>query len=229
VDPFPRPTGVAWSAAAGLFEAAYFVLLVMALERCALSAAYTVSRGLAIVAVWPVSVALMGEPVTPLSIAGTALLCLGLAASGLERSRETSRAGVLMACLCGLAIAGYHLCYKQALETGAHPAAVFGVALGLAFPLNLVRLGRARLPALGRKLRRRPLFSLGLGAAAAASFLVLLVALGRGGTGAVLTLRNTSIVFTAVMAWIVGQRPSRAQLVGAALVTAGAILVGLAG
>jgi drug/metabolite transporter (DMT)-like permease len=45
----------------------------------------------------------------------------------------------------------------------------------------------------------------------------------------VLTLRNTSIVFTALIGWIVGERPSRAQLLGAALVTGGAILVGLAG
>lgn len=227
--PFARASGAAWSAGAGVFEGIYFVLLVMSLERCALSTAYTVSRGLAILAVWPVSIALLGEPVTALSIGGTALLGLGLAATGLERGGESSRAGVLLACLCGLAVAGYHLCYKQALETGAHPAAVFGLALGLAFPLNLVRLGRARIPVLGRELRRRPWFAIGLGSTAAASFLVLLVGLGRGGAGAVLTLRNTSIVFTALLGWMLGHRPTRRQLLGAALVTGGAILVGLAG
>lgn len=225
--PFPRASGVAWSAGAGLFEAAYFVLLVMALERLPLAAAYTVSRGLAILAVWPVSVALLGEPITAASIAGTAVLCLGLVTSGLERREGSSAGGVALACLCGLSIAGYHLCYKQALAAGAQPAAVFAVALSIAFPLNLARLGRARIPALGRELRRRPWFAIGLGSMAAASFLILLVGLGRGGAGFVLTLRNTSIVFTALIGWAVGERPSRPQLIGAALVAAGAMLVGL--
>jgi drug/metabolite transporter (DMT)-like permease len=134
-----------------------------------------------------------------------------------------------MACVCGLAIAGYHLCYKEALGAGAHPAASFAISLAIAFPINLARLGRARIPAFGRQLRRRPLFSIGLGCTSAASFLVLLIGLGHGGAGAVLTLRNTSIVFTALLGWIVGERPSRAQLIAAALVAGGAILVGLSG
>lgn len=224
--PFPGAGGVLWSAAAGLFEGAYFVLLVLALERAPLATAYTISRGLAILAVWPLSVALLHEPLTSTSVAGTALLCVGLAASGVEK-RAGSPAGIVFACLCGLAIAGYHLCYKQALATGAEPAAVFAVALVVAFPLNLVRLRKARLSALVRELSGRPWFLLGLGAITAASFLLFLLALARSGAGFVLTLRNTSIVFAAIIGWLLGQIPTRRQLVGACLVAAGAVLVGL--
>jgi drug/metabolite transporter (DMT)-like permease len=225
--PFPVASGVLWSAGAGLFEAAYFVLLVLSLERAPLAVAYTVSRGLAILAVWPLSIALLHEPVSGASLAGSALLCLGLAATPAGKGSGSVR-GLLFACLCGLSIAGYHLCYKEALETAAAPTAVFAVALGLAFPLNLMRLGRARLPALGRALRARPLFLLLLGAITTASFLLFLVALARGGAGFVLTLRNTSIVFAALIGWSLGERPTRPQLIGAALVSAGAVLVGLA-
>ncbi len=223
--PFPGPSGALWSAGAGLFEAAYFVLLVLAMERAPLAVAYTTSRGLAILAVWPLSVALLDEPVTAAAATGTALLCLGLVVSGAEKGGSTR--GVVFAGLCGLAIAGYHLCYKEALATGAGPAAVFAVALALAFPLQLVRLGRARLPVLVDELRARPWFLLALGAITATSFLIFLVALARGGAGFVLTLRNTSIVFTALIGWLLGEVPTRRQLSGAWLVVAGAVLVGL--
>jgi len=226
-QPFPTASGLWWSAGAGLFEAAYFVLLVLSLARAPLAVAYTVSRGLAILAVWPLSIALLDEPVTAASIIGSALLCLGLGVNGVGKGGGSAR-GIVFACLCGLAIAGYHLCYKQALATGAQPTAVFAVALGLAFPLNLARLGRLRLPALGRALRARPLVLLVLGGITTASFLLFLFALGRGGAGFVLTLRNTSIVFAALIGWSLGERPTRPQLIGATLVASGAMLVGLA-
>jgi drug/metabolite transporter (DMT)-like permease len=226
-EPFPLASGLWWSAGAGVFEAAYFVLLVLSLERAPLAVAYTVSRGVAILAVWPLSIALLGEPVTAVSIIGTAVLCLGLAVNGMGKGGGSAR-GIALACLCGLAIAGYHLCYKQALATGAQPTAVFAVALGLAFPLNLVRLGRNRLADLGRALRARPVVLLFLGSVTTTSFLIFLLALGRGGAGFVLTLRNTSIVFAALIGWSLGERPTRPQLLGATLVASGAILVGLA-
>ena len=225
--PFPRASGVAWSAGAGLFEAAYFVLLVLAMKRAPLAVAYTVSRGLAILAVWPISIALLGEGVTALSVAGTAVLIVGLACNSLSRDAG-SAGGVMLACLCGLAIAGYHLCYKQALAAGGEPAAVFAVSLALACPLNLARLGRTGLARLLPAVRARPLLLLGMGAITATSFLVFLVALARGGAGFVLTLRNTSIVFAALLGWMLGERPTRPQLIGATLVALGAILVGAA-
>jgi drug/metabolite transporter (DMT)-like permease len=224
--PFPLVSGLWWSVGAGLFEAVYFIMLVLALERAPLAVAYTVSRGLAILAVWPLSIALLDEAVTVGSLVGSAVLCLGLAASAVGKGRGSAR-GLLFACLCGLSIAGYHLCYKQGLATGAAPTAVFAVSLGLAFPLTLARLGRSRIPDLGRALRSRPMSLLLLGSLTTASFLIFLVALGHGGAGFVLTLRNTSIVFAALIGWALGERPTRPQLVGAVLVAGGAVLVGV--
>ncbi len=47
------------------------------------------------------------------------------------------------------------------------------------------------------------------------------------GAGVVLTLRNTSILFALVMAFALGERPRRLGVVGAVLVTVGAVLLAL--
>ncbi|HEX3480396.1 MAG TPA: EamA family transporter, partial [Kofleriaceae bacterium] len=64
-----------------------------------------------------------------------------------------------------------------------------------------------------------------MGLVCGGSFLILMEALARGGAGYVLTLRNTSVLFAMGMAWRIGERPRRAEVVGAALVAAGAVLV----
>ena len=52
-------------------------------------------------------------------------------------------------------------------------------------------------------------------------------ALHGSGAGFVLTLRNTSIVFAAVLGWAIAEPPTRRQVLGAVLVAGGAILLGL--
>jgi len=220
---FVGAPNVAWSLAAGVFEGGYFLLLVAALERAPLGVAYTVSRGVAILAVWPISILWMAEPVTTLGLAGTALLGVGLLVTAPLRGTR----GLALAVLCGLCISGYHLCYKRAMAGGASAAAVFALSLGVALPINVGRLGWSRLPALARVVRRRPLSVVGAGGLCGASFLIFLVALARAGAGFVLTLRNTSIVFAAILGWVVGDPPARRQVAGAILVTAGAICLGL--
>jgi uncharacterized membrane protein len=64
-----------------------------------------------------------------------------------------------------------------------------------------------------------------MGAICGGSFLILMEALDAGGAGFVLTLRNTSVLFATALAWAVGDRPRRPQVVGASLVAAGAVLM----
>jgi drug/metabolite transporter (DMT)-like permease len=58
------------------------------------------------------------------------------------------------------------------------------------------------------------------------SFLVFLSALARGGAGAAVTLRNTSVVFALLLAWALGERPGRRQITGTVAVALGAVLLG---
>lgn len=218
---FPTSEGLAWGFASGFFEAGYFVTLGRALKAAPMGLAYTVSRGGSILIVWPLSVLWMGEAVGPAGLAGAALLCAGLAVMGAESLRGGT-AGLGWAVLCAGCIAGYHLCYKRALGFQAEPTALFALSLAIALPPNLLQLGAdaRRVP---RRLRERPLTLCGAGLLCTTAFLVFLSALDRSGAGAVLTLRNTSVVFAQGMAWAIGERPSRRQLAGAALVTVGAV------
>jgi uncharacterized membrane protein len=43
----------------------------------------------------------------------------------------------------------------------------------------------------------------------------------------VLTLRNTSVLFAVALAFVIGERPARAEIAGAVLVAAGAVLMSL--
>ena len=182
---------------------------MLALERAPLGLAYTVSRGAAILLVWPLSALWLHEPITPASLAGSALLAAGLALAGLERGGD--RRGLQLALLCGAFIAAYHLCYKRAMAAEPSAAAVFAVALAVALPLNVARLGPARRRELPALLRSRPGPLVLGGLLCAASFLVFLLALRDAGAGLVLTLRNSSILFRAPVRRAAGRArpPSR--------------------
>jgi drug/metabolite transporter (DMT)-like permease len=220
--PFATPAAAGWAAVAGILEWTYFVSLARALERGPLGPVYTVSRGGAIVLVYPLSIALFAEQLTITAAAGSAVVAAGLALSGAQTgdTRSTRGRALVWAVVCAVAIAGYHLAYKASLGAGGNPSAVFASALAIATGLNAVRVrgvlavARARWPRV-----------LAMGVICGGSFLILLEALSRGGVGFVLTLRNTSVLFATGLAAAIGEHPRRAQVAGAVLVAAGAILM----
>ena len=215
---------------AGFLEAIYFYTLARALDVGRLGAVYTVSRGGALVVVWPLSILLFAEVATVPAIVGSGVVLGGLVLSSLAPSSQRSaghNAGIAWAALCAASIAGYHLSYKAALLGGGSGSAVFAVSLSFAGAINIVRIGgegRRKLRAL-ISMRGRRIALMGL--LCGGSFLILMEALARGGSGYVLTLRNTSVLFAAGLAWTIGERPRHAELVGAALVAVGAVLMAL--
>ncbi len=70
----PPLRGLAWTGAAGLAEGAYVIALGRALRDAPVGIAYAVSRGGAMLLVWPVSVILLGERTTPTALAGALAL-----------------------------------------------------------------------------------------------------------------------------------------------------------
>jgi len=226
--PFPTASSFAWGAAAGAFEAGYFVTLARALARAPLGPVYTVSRGGALLVVWPISAIWFGETPRATTIAGTVLVLCGLASTGADRAGDATPVhtrGLAWAVLTAAFIAGYHLCYKRALDEHGAPAAIAALSLTVACALRVAPLGRAGAGAIVRAARSGPGPILLAGVLATGSFVVFLVALGGGGAGAVLTLRNTSVLFTQAIAWAMGERLGPLRVVGAVLVAGGAALL----
>jgi drug/metabolite transporter (DMT)-like permease len=222
---FETVEAVAWTLAAGILEGCYFAALVRALESGALGPAYTISRGGALLAVWPVSIWLWGEQVTLLRVLGSVVVGLGLALS--SGARGATRAAVGWSLLCAALIAGYHLAYKAALLAGGDGPAVFTLSLSLATLLNVVRLGVAGRARARGLLRTRWWRLTIIGVICSAAFLLFLIGLGRGGAGFVLTLRNTSVIFATLFSALIGERPGRRQVIGSMVVVVGAVLLGL--
>lgn len=228
--PFASWSGVGFTLGAGVLEAIYFVTLARAMELGKLGVVYTVSRGGAVLVVWPASVALFAEVATLPATVGSLLVLAGLAASGLGArgdGRGNPRAAVAWAVACAASIAGYHLAYKAALREAVNPSACFALSLAVSAVISVTRLGGSGRDGLRALVRRRWPRLLLLGLACGGSFLILMEALAIGGSGYVLTLRNTSVLFAAGMAWLIGERPARAEVAGAALVAAGAALIAL--
>jgi drug/metabolite transporter (DMT)-like permease len=226
--PFATLTSAAWTVAAGVLEWMYFASLAKALDKGPLGPVYTVSRGGAIIVVWPVSIALLGETITSTSAIGSIVVVGGLAltSAGVGSATRAARRGALAwATACAIAIAGYHLAYKEALRTGGSASAVFAVALAVASAINVLRLGSEGRRVAAAIVRARPGRVLLMGAVCGGSFLILMEALAAGGAGYVLTLRNTSVLFAIGLAALIGERPRRAEISGAVLVAAGAVLM----
>ncbi len=227
VHPFATVAAVAWTLLAGFLEWLYFTALARALATGPLGMVYTISRGGAVLVIWPVSVLLFGEPVTVAAAVGSAIICLGLAASSHTPSdhRAAQRGALAWAVACAVAIAGYHLAYKAGLRTGASPSASFGVSLAFATLINIGRLG-AEGRAIARAIwRTRTLRMTTMGIICGGSFLMLIEALAGDGAGTVLTLRNTSVLFAIGLAAAIGERPRAIQIAGAVLVAAGAVMM----
>jgi len=226
---FATRAAIGWGTAAGVFEGLYFVTLAAALARADFGIVYTVARGGAMLLVWPAGALLLKEPVAAKAAAGACLIGIGLGlVAGRAGRRGAERAGMVFAAACATSIAGYHLCYDRALAAGARDAPLFAVALVVALPFVLASLrGRTTVMDPSRAGRR---LSTGLrwaiaGLVCTGSFLLFLRGLSTVGAAVALTLRNTSVFFAQGFAILLGERPTRAQLAGALLVTAGAALV----
>lgn len=221
------PSGHLFTVASGLCEAGYVFCLARALHRGSLGRMYAIARGGALVLVWPASLLWLGEHATLLALSGAGLVTLGLLLSGAGARLPANgdKAGALgWAVAAAVCIAAYSLSYKRALMGGAGPSALFATSIGIALTFNLLLAGRGR-GAIFRFIGDRLGIALLGGIFACASFALFLFCLEHGGAGALVTLRNTSIVFAQGLALLIGERPSRAQLSASVVIAAGAVLL----
>ncbi|HVV82019.1 MAG TPA: EamA family transporter, partial [Kofleriaceae bacterium] len=128
---------------------------------------------------------------------------------------------------CAVYITAYNFAYKLALADGASPGAVFALSMVVATAIGAIAGGAAYRTSFAALVRARPRMTIGAGVVCATAFLLYMFALAGGGAAYVFTLRNTSVLFAVLLGWAIGDRPSRAQVAGAAVVVGGAVLLGV--
>lgn len=218
-----------WIALAGLGEAAYVASLGLALSKGDLGITYGVSRGAALLLVWPLGLLVFGDVPSVASLVATLLLVLGMVlcqAKTAEGARSMSLGWTLAT---GLSVGVYHTAYKGAARAGADAASAFTCAIAIALPLLWLGLG-ADVRTDARRAWHHDRGALVLaGVGCAASFVLAVVALSSTQSGRVLGLRNLSVGLTALFAYALGERPTSRQWLGLGLVLAGVVVLGLGG
>jgi drug/metabolite transporter (DMT)-like permease len=212
-----------WLLGSGLFELAYFALLVTAYRRAPLSVVYPVARGGAPVLVLLVSVVALGHGTSSRQAAAVALIVLGIVlVRGLGHPDASGVAfGLAIACC----IAGYTLIDKQGIR---HAGPIPYLELSMVVPTvgyvgAIVRTkGAASVRgAVGPA-------SLVAGVATFVAYAFVLAALQRASAASVAAVRETSVVIaTALAAIVLHERVSGWRALGACAVVAGVALLGV--
>jgi drug/metabolite transporter (DMT)-like permease len=197
----------------------YFSLLVASYRAGGdLSFVYTIARGTPPVLVTAGSVALLGESPGGLAIVGVVLIAGGVFTLGaVGRTRLLGLA--LATALC---TAIYTL--LDAVGSRATGAATYSVWLVLGQGALFAGQALVRQPGILRQIR--PGLALLSGLFSAGGYAVALWAMSRAPVAPVAALRETSVLFAALIGtFFLGEPFGRRRVVGAALVAAGAVLL----
>lgn len=218
------PAGLwVWILAAVTVHALYQVVLSWSYTLSDFTAAYPIARGFAPIFTALLGMALLGDRLDGLAIAGIATVSLGIFC--LAGRGAISRDGLIAAAATGLFTTAYTLIDAQGVR--AAPSALTFIAWfflvgALPMPALLVaRHGPRRAAALLARDRRQGLFA---GVMAVVSFTPALFALRLAPVGAVAAVRETSILIALALGVVLlKERPGWRRLSGALLVTTGAL------
>ncbi len=211
-----------WLFASWVVHLLYLVSLIKAFEISDMTVAYPIARGLAPVLAAAGAVAIFGEPITRAVVIGIMLVSGGVLAIGYHR--HVGLAAVGWSSLTGLTIALYTVIDAQGVRAaptalsyivwtfllmGAGIGALFAIWRGKAFLVTAIGQWKPGLVA---------------GALSIATYGLALLALRWGTVPRLAPLRETSIFFATVIAFLfLGERVTASRLAGVLLVAFGAM------
>ncbi|MEJ3654933.1 DMT family transporter [Actinomycetes bacterium KLBMP 9759] len=208
----------------------YVLFLLLSFQLGEFSQAYPLARGTAPLAVALVSLVWLGLELHPLQLAGVLTISAGLAgvvfAGGLPRREQLP--AVAAAVATGLLIATYTV--VDGLGVGAGPVLAYTgwlfLLMGPAMPVvAALRRGRGLLPLA----RTHAAQGLGGGVIGLLAYGIVLWAQTSGALAPVAALRETSVVFGALIgSAFLGERLGHRRAAAAAAVVAGVVLISLA-
>ena len=216
----------------GVFETAYVVGLTAAYQAGDLSLVYPIARGTPAIIVLPLSIALLGEPVTALGVLGIALVVVGIFGAHLPPPRAAGdpaaapARAIVLALLTGLTISGYSLVNKLGVMIVPVPLYATLVFAVDAMLLALVLRARGTLDWPFARTRWKP--AVAIGVLMIGAYLGVLGAMALAPLAYVVAAREVSIVITTVAGvLLLGERASWRRLPGAALIFAGLVAIAI--
>jgi phosphonate utilization associated putative membrane protein len=209
VTGLPPPAALPYLAASLVIHVGYYIALVGAYRHGELGLTYPIMRGAAPLLVALGSAAVVGEAPTPMAWAGIVAITFGVALVGLAHPGATLHHGkaVGFALANAVIIALYTFVDGLGVRTtvaSGHAVAAYVMLLfvldGLPYPAMVwVRRGReGRRAIVAYAARRWPLAAVG-GAASIGSYAIALWAMTRAPVASVAALRETSVLFAAVL------------------------------
>jgi drug/metabolite transporter (DMT)-like permease len=225
----PAPASWPYLAASVAIHIGYYIALVGAYRAGDLSHGYPIMRGLAPLIVALCALAWLGEAPKPAIWAGVLLICGGVLSLGLAGFHwRESRVSTQWALLNAAIIAGYTLVDAAGVRlSGSAAGYVLWIFLLNGAPFALLVLARRgrQLVQYGRRHWGRGLTG---GALSAAAYGIALWAMTQAPVAAVAALRETSVIFAALIgAYLLKEEHSRRRLGGAVAVLAGVIVLKL--
>jgi drug/metabolite transporter (DMT)-like permease len=225
----PAPAAWPYLAASLTIHIAYYVALIGAYRAGDLSHGYPIMRGVAPLLVALCAVPWLGEAPRPATWAGVLLICSGVLSLGLAGFHwRTSRTSTGWALANAVIIASYTLVDASGIRLSGSPEGyVVWLFLldALPFPLIVLALRGRELVAHGRRYWWRGLAG---GVLSAVAYGIALWAMTRAPVAAVAALRETSVLFAALIgAYVLREGHVRRRIGGAAAVVAGVIALKL--
>ena len=221
----PSPAAWPYIGASVAIHVGYYTALVGAYRAGDLSHGYPIMRGVAPLIVSVCALAWLGEAPQPAVWVGVVLICAGVLSLGLVGFHwRESRLSTGWALANAVIIAAYTLIDAAGVRASGSPlgyvAWVF-VLDALPFPLVILLIKRKELISYAERFWFRGLAG---GVLSSLSYGVVLWAMTRAPVAAVAALRETSVIFAALIGvWLLKEGHLRRRVAGAVVVAAGVI------
>lgn len=230
--PPPEPESWPYLAASVVLHGFYQMFLFFAYRFGDLSHAYPIARGIAPLLVALLSAGLAGEVPSAPQAAGLAFVSLGIGSLAFAHGWPTGAGarGVQYALLTGVMISGYTVMDGQGsrLAGSAYSYIVWQFLLnGLPVPIAALVLRRRRIP----DFLRASGWSAALGGLMSTlAYAIVIWAMSRGAMAHVSSLRETSVIFAAIIGTrMLGEPFGARRVIAAAVVAGGMIALSLSG
>jgi phosphonate utilization associated putative membrane protein len=220
---WPAAAAWPWLLASVVVHVAYFVLLTAAYRHGELALTYPLMRGAAPLLVALGSVAAFGEALSALAWAGVIGVSCGVLVLGIPRHGLESGRAVALALANAVVIALYTVLDAHGVRASGNPLGYVAVLFLLnGLPFGAMVLARRGWPVFAAHARSRgPVVALGA-AASIGSYGIALWAMTRAPVASVAALRESSVLFAALLAtWHLHERFTARRALGTVAILAG--------